>query len=149
MKWCARSKYFISNILSIPKLKLFNWGEMFIGAGNQVALTVLDILHMLLVEDRVVAMKMNEVNAYLGPYIVQVLAPFFEQGFVEMIYGGLNEGRLLCDHAATKAIHLTGAASTFNRILWGSPDPKVSITYGFPCSIVYLSTAICAPAVFH
>lgn len=84
-----------------------------------------------------VVMKMNEVNAYLGPYVCQALAPFFEQGFVEMIYGGSEEGGLVCNHPATNAIHLTGAAFTFNKILWGSPDPKVSINYLFFYALVY------------
>jgi hypothetical protein len=42
------------------------------GAGNQVPVVALDILHMLFAEDRVVLAKMNPVNDYYGPLLRQV-----------------------------------------------------------------------------
>ena len=39
------------------------------GAGNQLPVAALDILHKLIVDDEVVVCKMNPVNDYLGPYI--------------------------------------------------------------------------------
>ena len=44
-----------------------------LGAGNQVAVAALDILHQLIIEDCVVVCKMNPVNEYYGPYIRCVL----------------------------------------------------------------------------
>ena len=42
------------------------------GAGNQLPVVALDILHMLLAEDHVVLVKMNPVNDYYGPLLRQV-----------------------------------------------------------------------------
>lgn len=42
------------------------------GAGNQLPVVALDILHMLLAEDQVVLVKMNPVNDYYGPLLRQV-----------------------------------------------------------------------------
>lgn len=42
------------------------------GAGNQLPVVALDILHMLVAEDAVVLVKMNPVNDYYGPLLKQV-----------------------------------------------------------------------------
>lgn len=47
--------------------------SLVLGAGNQVAVAALDILHQLIIEDCVVVCKMNPVNEYYGPYIRCVL----------------------------------------------------------------------------
>lgn len=40
-----------------------------LGAGNQLPVVMLDILHMLVLQDSVVLCKMNPVNEYLGPFV--------------------------------------------------------------------------------
>ena len=40
-----------------------------LGAGNQVSVAALDILHKLVVDCAVVVCKMNPVNAWVGPFI--------------------------------------------------------------------------------
>ena len=40
-----------------------------LGAGNQLPVVMLDILHMLVLQDSVVVCKMNPVNEYLGPFV--------------------------------------------------------------------------------
>lgn len=40
-----------------------------LGAGNQLPVVMLDILHMLVLQDSVVICKMNPVNEYLGPFV--------------------------------------------------------------------------------
>ena len=42
------------------------------GAGNQLPVVALDILHVLLAEDKVVLVKMNPINDYYGPLLRQV-----------------------------------------------------------------------------
>jgi hypothetical protein len=42
------------------------------GAGNQLPVVALDILHMLFAEDHVVLTKMNPVNEYYGPLLKRV-----------------------------------------------------------------------------
>ena len=63
-----------------------------LGAGNQLPAVVLDVLHKLVVEGDVVALKMNPVNDYLGPFIASALEPLVTAGFVAFLYGGGNVG---------------------------------------------------------
>jgi hypothetical protein len=42
------------------------------GAGNQLPVVALDILHALIADDKVVLVKMNPVNDYYGPLLRQV-----------------------------------------------------------------------------
>lgn len=95
------------------------------GAGNQISTAVLDALDMLLVKDNVVIVKMSPVISFLGPYASELLGPFIDKGFVEVVYGKEEVGSYLCQHPLTKAIHLTGSSSTFNKIVWGAVSPKV------------------------
>lgn len=48
-----------------------------------------------------------------------------DAGFVEIVYGGAEQGRYLCHHATVESIHLTGSAATFNAIVWGDNNAKV------------------------
>lgn len=90
-------------------------------------ITIMDILHMLLVEDRVVIVKMHPVMSFLGPFVEEALSPFFRMGWVEMVYGGIAEGEHVCKHPSIQLIHLTGSSQTFNTIVWGPKGPEVSI----------------------
>ncbi|CAD7697596.1 unnamed protein product [Ostreobium quekettii] len=90
-----------------------------LGAGNHVNIVIADILHMLLVEDQVVIVKMNPVNAFYGPYVEKALSAFHSRGFVKIVYGGADVGSFLCKSPMIAAVHLTGAEQTFNAIVWG------------------------------
>ena len=63
-----------------------------LGAGNVLAVVILDILHKLVVDDHVVMCKMSPVNEYIGPHVAKMLAPLVEQGFIEFAYGGKEVG---------------------------------------------------------
>ena len=95
-----------------------------LGAGNQFPLTVLDILHVLVMQSRVVMCKMNPVNEYMGPVLRKALGPLTEAGFVDFVYGSSNQGKYLVEHQLVKCIHLTGSASTFDAIVWGGQQDK-------------------------
>lgn len=95
-----------------------------LGAGNQFPLTVLDILHVLVMQSRVVICKMNPVNEYMGPVLSKALSPLIEAGFVDFVYGSSEQGKYLVDHQLIKSVHLTGSASTFDAIVWGSHADK-------------------------
>lgn len=95
-----------------------------LGAGNQLNITILDVLHMLLVEDKVVIVKMHPQASYLGQFVEEVLSPFFSKGFVELVYGGAQEGKHVCEHPSIRSIHLTGSSNTFNSIVWGPNGPE-------------------------
>jgi hypothetical protein len=95
-----------------------------LGAGNQISVAALDILHKLFLEDQVVVCKMNPVNEYMGPYIRRAFAPLVENGYMEVVYGGAEQGKFLCEHSLVTSIHLTGYAQTYDAIVWGPGQSK-------------------------
>jgi acyl-CoA reductase-like NAD-dependent aldehyde dehydrogenase len=80
----------------------------------------MDILYKLFVEKRVVLLKTNPVNAYLGPLIAESFRALVEPGFLRVVYGGAAEGAYLCYHPGVDEIHITGSDKTFDAILFGS-----------------------------
>ena len=73
---------------------------------------------------------MNPVNEYLGPYILEALAPLVELGVLKLVYGAGDVGKLLCNHAAVHDVHITGSDKTYDAIVWqgrkkeaGAPPP--------------------------
>lgn len=101
-----------------------------LGAGNQVSVAACDILHKLVVDDQVVVCKMNPVNEYMGPFVAAALAPLVQAGYVAVVYGGGEVGRALCTHPDVDSIHLTGAAATYDAIVWQG-KPKVLCVFLF------------------
>lgn len=90
-----------------------------LGAGNASMLPVIDTLHKLFVDREVVALKLNPVNAYLGPLIEEGFQALVSRGFLKLVYGGQLEGSYLCRHPAVDTLHLTGSAQTFEAITFG------------------------------
>lgn len=93
-----------------------------LGAGNHYPLAVLDILHVLVTQSRVVVCKLNPVNEYIGPMLRLALEPLVSAGFVEFVYGGADVGAKLVDHPLVKSIHLTGSEATYDSIVWKGQD---------------------------
>jgi Aldehyde dehydrogenase family len=91
-----------------------------LGAGNISSIGPLDVLHQLFVENRVALLKMNPVNAAVGPWIEQVFAGLEADGFFAIAYGGADLGAYLCQHPVVDAIHITGAQQTHDAIVWGT-----------------------------
>lgn len=95
-----------------------------LGAGNQTPVAALDILHVLITENKVVVCKMNPVLEYMGPYLREAFQPLVDKGFLEFVYGGAKEGAALCNHQLVSSVHLTGSAATYDAIVWNG-QPKV------------------------
>ena len=91
-----------------------------LGAGNISSIGPLDILHQLFVENRVVLLKMNPVNAAVGPWIEKAFLSLQVDGFFAIAYGGADLGTYLCQHPTIDAVHITGAQQTHDVIVWGS-----------------------------
>jgi acyl-CoA reductase-like NAD-dependent aldehyde dehydrogenase len=91
-----------------------------LGAGNVSSIAPLDILYKLFVEDQVVVLKMNPVNAYLGPLIQEGFRALIEPGFLRVLYGGAAEGAYLCNAKDVEEIHITGSDKTFDAIVFGT-----------------------------
>ena len=90
-----------------------------LGAGNVSSIGPMDALYQLLALDRVVLLKMNPVNAHLGPHVAAAFAPLVDAGFLRLAYGGADVGTYLTDHDEIDAIHVTGSEATYDAIVFG------------------------------
>jgi acyl-CoA reductase-like NAD-dependent aldehyde dehydrogenase len=75
------------------------------------------------VEDEVVVVKTNPVNAYLTPFWEATLRPLVDDGFIAFIDGGPDAGVHLTQHPDVSSIHITGSDKTYDAIVWGG-DPE-------------------------
>ncbi|MDX1630511.1 MAG: aldehyde dehydrogenase family protein [Thermoanaerobaculia bacterium] len=90
-----------------------------LSAGNVSSIGPMDALYRLFVDRQVVVYKTHGVNDYLGPLLEQGFAPLVEAGFFRVVYGGVEEGRYLCDHPGVDEIHITGSDKTYEAIVFG------------------------------
>src|SRR5712692_3820335 len=91
-----------------------------LGAGNVSSIGPMDILYKLFVEDQVVLLKTNPLNAYLGPLTEEGFRALVEPGFLAIVHGGASEGAYLCNHTGIDEIHITGSDKTFDAIVFGT-----------------------------
>jgi hypothetical protein len=126
---------------------------MVLGAGNASMIPVVDTLHKLFVEDQVVILKLNPVNAYLGPLIEEGLQALIRENVLRVVYGGAPEGSYLCRHPAVDELHLTGSHATFETITFGSgpegtrrkAERRPLLTKRFTCELGNISPVIVVP----
>src|ERR1700685_2219115 len=90
-----------------------------LGAGNIAAIPPMDVITKMFNEGKVVLLKMNPVNAYLGPYIEEAFAEAIKHSFLSVVYGGAEEGRYLVYHSDIDEVHITGSDKTHDNIVWG------------------------------
>ena len=90
-----------------------------LGGGNVNAIPSLDVITKIFNEGKACILKMNPVNAYLGPYLERAYADAIRAGYVAVVYGGAEEGAYLAAHAGVDEIHLTGSDRTYDAIVWG------------------------------
>jgi len=95
-----------------------------LGAGNVNGIPSMDVLTKMFNEGKTCILKMNPVNAYLGPYLEQAFTEAIRQNYLAVVYGGSDEGAYLAAHAQVDEVHLTGADRTYDQIVWGSPGPE-------------------------
>ncbi|HXV77212.1 MAG TPA: aldehyde dehydrogenase family protein, partial [Candidatus Polarisedimenticolaceae bacterium] len=91
-----------------------------LGAGNVGSIVPTDALYKMFVEDQVVLVKMNPINAYLGPLLRRAFRCLVDGGFLEFVYGDAEIGGYLCRHERVEAVHLTGSDATYDTIVWGA-----------------------------
>jgi len=96
-----------------------------LGAGNIPLLPLGQSMYKLFVPLQVTILKLNPINAYIGPTMEKVLRPLIDRGFLRMVYGGASEGSYLTDHALVDEIQLTGSDKTFDAILFGVGKERV------------------------
>jgi hypothetical protein len=95
-----------------------------LGAGNISGIPSMDVLSKMFNEGKACILKMNPVNAYVGPFLEEAFADAIRQNFLAVVYGGPAEGAYLANHRDVDEIHLTGSDQTFDRIVWGPPGPE-------------------------
>ncbi len=92
-----------------------------LGAGNVASIAPTDVITKMYNEGKVCLLKMNPVNAYIGPFIEAAFADAIQQGFLAVSYGGVEEGAYLTQHEGIDEIHMTGSDKTHDAIVWGPP----------------------------
>jgi acyl-CoA reductase-like NAD-dependent aldehyde dehydrogenase len=92
-----------------------------LGAGNIAAIGPMDVITMMFNDGKTCVLKMNPVNAYLGPFIERAFASAIRQGYLAVVHGGMEEGEYLVKHPGIDEIHLTGSDATHDAIVWGPP----------------------------
>jgi acyl-CoA reductase-like NAD-dependent aldehyde dehydrogenase len=90
-----------------------------LGAGNISSIGPMDLIYKLFIDNQVVLLKPNMVNAYLGPLIEESFQALIKPGYLRIVYGGAEEGAYLCQHPDIDEIHITGSDKTFEAILFG------------------------------
>lgn len=95
-----------------------------LGAGNVNSIPPTDCLYKLFVEGTACVLKMNPVNAYLGPLLEQAFAPLVRRNVFAVVYGGAEEGSALVNHPDVDEIHITGSDKTHDALMWGPPGPE-------------------------
>lgn len=95
-----------------------------LGAGNINAIPPTDVLGKLFGEGKTCLLKLNPVNAYLGPLVEEAFEAAVARGLLAVVYGGAEEGAHLCRHPGVDEIHITGSDKTHDLIVWGPPGPE-------------------------
>lgn len=95
-----------------------------LGAGNVPSIPALDVTTKMFNEGKACILKMNPVNAYIGPFIEKAFAPAIEKGWFAVVYGGAEEGAHLVEHELVDEIHITGSDKTHDLLVWGPPGPE-------------------------
>ncbi|MGH1330657.1 MAG: aldehyde dehydrogenase family protein [Paracoccaceae bacterium] len=93
-----------------------------LGAGNIAAIAPLDVFQKVFGEHQVVILKMNPVNDYLTDYLAAALKPLIDRGALRIVKGGADVGAYLCNHPEVDEIHITGAETSHDIIVWGPGD---------------------------
>ncbi len=95
-----------------------------LGAGNVSSIPIVDAVTKLFQESRVVLLKMNPVNEYLGDIFERAYRPLIESGFLQLIYGGAEAGAYAVAHRLVDEVHITGSIAAHDTIVWGPPGPE-------------------------
>jgi aldehyde dehydrogenase (NAD(P)+) len=98
--------------------------SLVLGAGNVASIPPTDAIYKMFVEGKVCLIKMNPVNAHVGPFIEQAFKDAVERGLCAVCYGGADVGKYLVEHAGVDEIHITGSDKTHDLMVWGPPGAE-------------------------
>lgn len=95
-----------------------------LGAGNVSSIAPTDAFSKIFHEGKVVLLKMNPVNEYLGPLFEKSFRPLIDAGFLRIVYGGADVGSYAVNHPLVEEAHITGSIFSHDTIVWGPPGPE-------------------------
>jgi len=98
--------------------------SLVLGAGNVSSIVFMDALYKLFVESEVVVVKVNPVNAYVGPHLEEAFRALVDAGFLAVVYGGADVGARLATHPSIDTLHVTGSDRTYDAIVWGGDEAE-------------------------
>jgi acyl-CoA reductase-like NAD-dependent aldehyde dehydrogenase len=84
----------------------------------------MDVLYKLFAENEVCVLKMNPVNAHVGPHLETAFRSLIDDGFLTVVYGGAAVGAHLTNHPQIDTLHVTGSDRTYDAIVWGPPEEQ-------------------------
>jgi hypothetical protein len=94
-----------------------------LGAGNVSSIAPIDAFGKIFQEGKVVLLKMNPVNEYLGPIFEKAFKAIIDAGFLRVVYGGAEVGSHALQHRLVDEAHITGSILSHETIVWGPPGP--------------------------
>jgi acyl-CoA reductase-like NAD-dependent aldehyde dehydrogenase len=97
--------------------------SLVLGAGNVASIPPTDAIYKMFVEGKVCIIKMNPVNAHVGPFIEKGFKDAVDKGLLAVCYGGADVGAYLVEHPLIDEIHITGSDKTHDLMVWGPPGP--------------------------
>ena len=106
----------------LPKLAAndrFSRISTVLGAGNVSSIPATDSLNRIMFEGRRVILKLNPVNEYLDSIFERAFQPLINANLLRILKGGADIGEELIQHDSVDEVHITGAATTHDAIVWG------------------------------
>jgi len=95
-----------------------------LGGGNVNSIPSLDVATKMFNEGKICLLKVNPVNAYLGPFLEEAFAEPIRRNFLAIEYGGGEEGSYLAQHPGVDEVLVTGSDRTHDFLVWGPPGPE-------------------------
>ncbi|EBX4816799.1 aldehyde dehydrogenase, partial [Salmonella enterica subsp. enterica serovar Newport] len=92
---------------------------LILGAGNVSSIAPLDCFQKLFCEHQTVILKLNPVNDYMIDFLRPALRSLIEAGALRIVKGGADVGAYLTEHPLVDEIHITGAQTSHDAIVWG------------------------------
>jgi aldehyde dehydrogenase (NAD(P)+) len=108
----------------VPPEKREGKVSLILGAGNVASIPPTDAIYKMFVEGKVCIIKMNPVNAHVGPFIEKAFKDAVDKGLCAVVYGGADVGGYLVEHRLVDEIHITGSDKTHDFMVWGPPGPE-------------------------
>ena len=94
-----------------------------LGAGNVSSIAPTDAFSKLFQEGKVVLLKMNPVNEYLGPIFERAFAPLIERAICGSSTAAPTWAATRVEHDLVDEVHITGSIYSHDTIVWGPPGP--------------------------